>query len=76
MGSEVPTGSIAAAEHRRSGDAALAFLNAEVTRQAVFIAYLDDFKMMMIVTLAVLPLLLLMRRGQPSSGDRPAMAMD
>jgi len=57
------------------GDAALALLNAEVTRQAVFIAYLDDFKLMMIVTLAVLPLLLLMRRGQ-QSGERPAMAMD
>ena len=58
------------------GDAALAFLNAEVTRQAVFIAYLDDFKLMMIVTLAVLPLLLLMQRGQKTGGDQPAMAMD
>jgi len=38
-----------------------AFLNAEITRQAVFIAYLDDFKLMMWITFLVLPLLLLMR---------------
>ena len=57
------------------GDVALAIINAEVTRQAVFIAYLDDFKLMMLVTFAVLPLLLLMRRGQ-QGGERPQMAMD
>jgi DHA2 family multidrug resistance protein len=58
---------------------ALAILNGEVTRQALFIAYLDDFKLMMIVTLAVLPLLLLMKRGKRvGTGDEPqhAMAMD
>ena len=59
------------------GDVALAVLNAEVTRQAVFIAYLDDFKLMMIVTFAVLPLLLLMKRGrQVGTGGPPAAAMD
>jgi DHA2 family multidrug resistance protein len=57
------------------GSTAIAMINAEVTRQAVFIAYLDDFKLMMIVTFAVLPLLLLMRRGQQGS-ERPQMAMD
>src|SRR5215207_3445777 len=57
------------------GATAIAVINAEVTRQAVFIAYLDDFKLMMIVTFAVLPLLLLMRRGQQGS-ERPQMAMD
>jgi MFS transporter, DHA2 family, multidrug resistance protein len=36
-------------------------LNAEVTRQAAMVAYVDDFKLMMIVTLAVMPLLLFMR---------------
>ena len=39
-------------------------LNAEVTRQASFIAYLNDFRIMMIATLVVLPLLLLMRRSR------------
>ena len=58
------------------GNAALALVNAEVTRQAVFIAYLDDFKLMMLVTFAVLPLLLLMRRGGKHGGEKPHMAMD
>jgi DHA2 family multidrug resistance protein len=53
------------------GRAALAFVNGEVTRQAVFIAYLDDFKLMMIITFAVLPLLLFMRRGNQGGGGPP-----
>lgn len=40
-----------------------AYINAEITRQAVFIAYLDDFKLMMWITFLVLPLLLLMRNS-------------
>src|SRR3954453_8742692 len=62
-----------------AGPAAMAILNMEVTRQALFIAYLDDFKLMMIVTFAVLPLLLLMKRGRKPGVDDPkshAMAMD
>ena len=43
--------------------AALAYINGEITRQALFIAYLDDFKLMMIVTFAILPLLFFMKRG-------------
>jgi MFS transporter, DHA2 family, multidrug resistance protein len=42
--------------------AALAMLNAQVQAQAAFIAYIDDFKLMMFVTLAVIPLLALMRK--------------
>jgi DHA2 family multidrug resistance protein len=60
-----------------AGPTALAFINAEVTRQALFIAYLDDFKLMMIVTFAVLPLLLLMRRGnRVGTGAPQHVAMD
>jgi DHA2 family multidrug resistance protein len=60
------------------GPVALAILNGEVTRQALFIAYLDDFKLMMIITFAVLPLLLLMKRGRKvGTGDsQPHVAMD
>jgi len=60
------------------GPVALAILNGEVTRQALFIAYLDDFKLMMIITFAVLPLLLLMKRGRKiGTGDPQShMAMD
>ncbi len=42
--------------------AGYAALNAEVNRQAATIAYLNDFKFMMFVTLSALPLLLLLRR--------------
>jgi len=42
----------------RTGAAAL---NGEVTRQALMIAYLNDFRLMMFLTLAALPLLLLLR---------------
>ena len=46
-----------------AGPAALAYINGMITKQALFIAYLDDFKLMMIVSFAVLPLLLFMKRG-------------
>jgi DHA2 family multidrug resistance protein len=59
------------------GATALAIINAEVTRQSLFIAYLDDFKLMMLVSFAVLPLLLLMRRGrQVGTGGPSQVAMD
>jgi DHA2 family multidrug resistance protein len=40
----------------------LAMLNAEVTRQAALIGYIDDFSIMMVLTLLTIPLLLLIRR--------------
>jgi len=48
----------------------LALLNSEVTRQGVLIGYLSDFGIMMAVTLAAIPLLLLIR----SPGRAPAGA--
>jgi DHA2 family multidrug resistance protein len=44
-----------------------AALNAEVTRQAAVIAYIDDFKLMMIVALLSIPMVLLLRKpkGRP-----------
>ncbi|MFL6727487.1 MAG: MFS transporter, partial [Sphingomicrobium sp.] len=59
-----------------AGPAALAYINMEITRQALFIAYLDDFKLMMIITFAVLPLLLLMRRGNKVGTGPQHVAMD
>jgi len=53
------------------GDVALAVINAEINRQALFIAYLDDFKLMMIVTFAALPLILLMKKAQPAGNGQP-----
>ncbi len=43
------------------GDAAMRILDLEVTRQAAMIAYLNDFKLMMLVVLAFMPLILLLR---------------
>ena len=42
----------------------LAALNAEVTRQAAMVAYIDDFQLMMLIALATLPVLLLLREGR------------
>src|SRR5256714_13146031 len=39
----------------------MAALNAEVTRQAAMVAYIDDFKLIMLIALASIPLLLLFR---------------
>ena len=58
------------------GSAALALIDAEVTRQAVFIAYLDDFKLMMIVTFAALPMLLLMRKARRTGGPQSHAIVD
>jgi DHA2 family multidrug resistance protein len=52
--------------------AGLAALNEEIRRQAAMIAYVDDFKLMMIVTLAAIPLLLLVR--SPARRPSPAAA--
>ena len=58
-----------------AGPAALAYINMLINKQALFIAYLDDFKLMMIVTFAILPLLLLMRRGSKKD-DTPLVHTD
>jgi DHA2 family multidrug resistance protein len=59
----------------QEGSVALAVINAEVTRQAVFIAYLDDFWLMMWVTLAALPLVLLLKKASAPQGGPAAHAM-
>jgi len=50
--------------------AGLAALDHEITRQAAMIGYINDFKLMMIITLAAIPMLLLVRRP----ARRPAAA--
>jgi DHA2 family multidrug resistance protein len=46
----------------------LAALNAEVTRQAAIIGYVNDFKLLFIVSLLMLPLLLMMRWSKGNAG--------
>jgi DHA2 family multidrug resistance protein len=58
-----------------AGPAALAYINALINKQALFIAYLDDFKLMMMVTFVILPLLLFMKRGRKAD-DTPMVHMD
>jgi DHA2 family multidrug resistance protein len=57
----LPMGGIVAAA---GGAAAMAagMLDGEINRQALMIAYLDDYQMMMLLTLAAMPLLLFVRR--------------
>ncbi|MBV8685440.1 MAG: DHA2 family efflux MFS transporter permease subunit [Alphaproteobacteria bacterium] len=56
------------------GDTALAMLNAEINRQALMIAYLDDFHLMMLVTLGSLPLVFLLRKARQQGAGPPVMA--
>jgi DHA2 family multidrug resistance protein len=50
----------------------LATLNAEITRQAEMIAYIDVFKLLMVLTLAIIPLLLLLRDHRSPRAEPPA----
>jgi DHA2 family multidrug resistance protein len=58
----------------------IAALNAEVTRQAAMVAYIDDFKLIMLIALGSIPLLLLLRetrrRPQPVPAVETAAADD
>ncbi len=44
-------------------------LNGEITRQAAMVAYVDDFRLMMIATVAIMPLLLIMRTPKVIKGE-------
>jgi DHA2 family multidrug resistance protein len=51
----------------------LAGLNAMITDQAAMIAYIDDFRLMMVMTLVTIPLLLLIRGVKPEPSERLAV---
>ena len=59
-----------------SGDAAMAFLNSQVTMQSAMVGYIDVYWLLMWVTLGTLPLLLLMRRPPKIVGETPHVALD
>ncbi|MGH7093909.1 MAG: EmrB/QacA family drug resistance transporter, partial [Stellaceae bacterium] len=61
--------------HGLATSSGVTVLNAEVTRQAQMIAYLDDFYFMVVVIVLSLPFLLLLRRAKRATGG-PAVAMD
>ena len=56
------------------GDAALQLVNLEINRQAAMIAYLDDFKLMMILLVLMSPLVFFLKPGKLEAGQRPVMA--
>jgi DHA2 family multidrug resistance protein len=68
---------LGSAGYNLATSAGLAALNGEVTKQASMIAYVDDYWLMMILTFAVIPLLLLVRKpkGAPGSSPSPAEAV-
>jgi len=51
-----------------------ATLDALITTQAQIIAYIDDYKLLMIATLAVLPLLLAFKTTKPKDGEHVMVA--
>lgn len=53
----------------------MAMLDAEINRQALMIAYLNDFWLMMWVTVLVCPLVLIMRPAKPGT-EAPNLAME
>lgn len=56
------------------GEAALQLVNLEVNRQAAMIAYLDDFKLMMILLIIISPMVFFLKSGRPASGQQPLLA--
>ena len=53
-----------------------AALNEVVTRQAEIIAFIDDYKLLMIATLVVMPLLMVFRRAARASAPDHAVALE
>jgi DHA2 family multidrug resistance protein len=56
--------------------AGITFLNGEITRQASMVAYIDDFRLMLIITIACMPMLLLMRKPRAVGGEPMHAAID
>jgi len=56
------------------GEAALQMMSMEINRQAAMIAYLDDFKLMMILLIVISPLIFFLKPGTATPGQQQAMA--
>jgi DHA2 family multidrug resistance protein len=70
-------GHLLAPAYSLSAPSGVAALNAEITRQAAMVGYIDDFKMMMLVILCALPLVLLIkgqRRQRAAAAVAPPVA--
>ena len=71
-------GVVGAAPFAAAGDpAALTQIDGLVNVQALMISYVNDFKLMMIVTLCAVPLVFLLRKPAPAAGgEAPAAHME
>jgi MFS transporter, DHA2 family, multidrug resistance protein len=56
------------------GARGLAAINGQVTQQAAMIAYLDNFKLMLCLCLAAIPMVVFMRKGELRKGESNAPA--
>jgi DHA2 family multidrug resistance protein len=54
----------------------LAALNAEITRQAGMIAYLDDYWLIMLMTLVLVPMLVILQKPGGAANSGAAVALD
>src|SRR5712672_3541120 len=57
-------------------DAGRAALDAMITQQAQIIAYIDDFKLLMIATLVVIPLLVVFKKAAGGSSEGQAVELE
>jgi DHA2 family multidrug resistance protein len=57
-------------------DAGRAALDAMITLQAQIIAYIDDFKLMMIVTLVAIPLLIVFKKPPSGGGEDHTLVVE
>jgi DHA2 family multidrug resistance protein len=55
---------------------ARAALDAMITRQAEIIAYIDDFKLLMVATLVVIPLLIVFRQAPGGGGEDHTLVVE
>jgi hypothetical protein len=53
-----------------------AALDAMITRQAQIIAYIDDYKLLMIATLAVIPLLIVFKQASDGGGEDHTLVVE
>jgi DHA2 family multidrug resistance protein len=62
------------APHVFDTEGAMAAFNAVITRQASMLSYLDDFRLMLGITILCAPLILLMRTPKTKGGETPHVA--
>ena len=48
-------------------------LNGTITNQATMIAYIDDFQLMMVLTLATIPFLFIIKKVRPAAGSHAVL---